>query len=209
MTLEETLSQVFAAEGITPEHQKEILAYLTVLKQRDEKTYEHSIRVALKTVEIVKQAHMPGITPRMMLWAGLLHDIGKTLIPPELLKKTGGFTEADYQGMEPHVEYGWKMLQACHDYTAHIIVRHHQFGPKPYPSVLPDLPGYLKDKRGMIDTAARLLSLADYYDAIATRQNNKFGKPLTPEEKKAQYEKDNADRAELVLQLEIAGILRF
>jgi putative nucleotidyltransferase with HDIG domain len=205
----EALKQAMTARGITEEHQKEILAYLGVLKQRDPATYEHSIRVGMKVIEIADIAALPGITPKMMLWAGLLHDIGKTLIAPELLHKTSAFTQEDYAAMEPHVEYGWRMLQSCHDYTAHIIVRHHQFGPHPYPTILPDLPEYLKDKRGIIDTAARLLSLADYYDAIVTRTNSKFGRPLTHEEKQAQYEKDNGDRLDLVHRLEVAGVFKF
>ena len=79
--------------------------------------------------------------------------------------------------MEPHVKYGWDMLSGVHDCTAHIIIRHHQFGPHPYPKELPMLPEYLGGKRETVEEAARLLALADYYDALMTRENEKNGPP--------------------------------
>jgi putative nucleotidyltransferase with HDIG domain len=205
-----SLELAFQGEEITDECQKDILAYLRILKLRDEPTYQHSIRVGLLAEKIAGCLQEHGITPKMLLWAGLLHDIGKALIPPDILNKKAAFTPEDYAAMEPHAKYGWDMLSNVHDYTAQIIVRHHQFGPHPYPAVLPPLPEYLNGKGQMIATAARLLALADYYDALMSRDNEKFGStPLTPAEKRDQYFRDNLDMAELVLQLEAAGIFKF
>ncbi len=146
----------------------------------------------------------------MLLWAGLLHDIGKALITPEVLKKTTDFTENDVVAMEPHVKYGWDLLQNVHDYTAHIIVRHHQFGPHPYPAVLPPLPPYLQSKADLIMAAARLLSLADYYDAMMHRRNDKWGNlPLETQQKREKYHIDNADEEALIVTLEELGVFSF
>jgi HD-GYP domain-containing protein (c-di-GMP phosphodiesterase class II) len=112
--------------------------------------------------------------------------------------------------MEPHVKYGWDMLSNVHDYTAHVIVRHHQFGPHPYPVTLPPLPPHLNGKAEMVTTAARLLALADYYDALMHRNNDKNGsKPLTIKEKRDIYFRDNADQKELIELLESVGVLKF
>jgi HD-GYP domain-containing protein (c-di-GMP phosphodiesterase class II) len=155
-------------------------------------------------------AAKPGISARMLLWAGLLHDIGKTLVPPGVLSKASDFTQDDRDAMEPHVKYGWDMLADVHDYAAHIIVRHHQFGPKPYPAELPPLPEHLRDKAEMIQTAARLLVLADYFDALTYRENDKNGgKPLTAKEKREIYMRDNADQKELIELLESVGAIKF
>src|SRR5271154_3742724 len=128
---EETLDEALAQEGIAPGNQEDIRVYLRILRNRDERTFEHSVRVGILASKIAIYAAKPGISARMMLWAGLLHDIGKALIPPGVLTKKEAFTQDDYAAMEPHVKYGWDMLSGVHDYTAHIIVRHHQYGPRP------------------------------------------------------------------------------
>src|SRR5271163_3775886 len=153
---EQALNDAFESEGIAQNHRDDIKVYLQILKNRDQKTYEHSIRVGILASKIALYAAKPGISARMLLWAGLLHDIGKSLVPPGVLTKKAAFTQDDYAAMEPHVKYGWDMLNNIHDYTAHVIIRHHQFGPKPYPKSLPPLPDHLAGKADQIQTAARL-----------------------------------------------------
>jgi|SRR5208282_480758 len=209
-TSDEMLDEALAQEGVSPGHQDDIRAYLKILRNRDEKTYEHSIRVGILASKIAIYAAKPGISARMLLWAGFLHDIGKTPLPKDLLTKKEAFTDADYAAMEPHVKYGYDMLSDIHDYTAHVLVRHHQFGRNPYPKVLPPLPAHLSCKAEMIHTAARLLALADYYDALMHRDNEKNGRaPLTPKQRREIYFRDNADQKELVELLESVGVLKF
>lgn len=209
-TVEALLGLAFDKEDIKPQHKENILAYLKVLHIRDQATYEHCVRVGLLAETIAFVANRPGITPKMMLWAGLLHDIGKALIAPEVLKKTSNFSKEDVAAMEPHVKYGWDLLQDVHDYTAHIIVRHHQFGPKPYPAVLPPLPLHLQSKADLIMAAARLLSLADYYDAMMHRRNDKWGNlPMESQQKREKYHADNSDEAALIATLEELGVFSF
>ena len=210
MATEDILEEALDAEGVALQHKENIKHYLSILKNRDEKTYAHSVRVGILASKIAIYAAKPGISARMLLWAGLLHDIGKALVHPDVLNKTSNFSEADYAAMEPHVQYAWDMLNNIHDWTAHIVVRHHQFGPKPYPAVLPPLPEYLNGKAEMITMAARLLAMADYYDALMNRNNDKNGeKPLTPKQKREIYMKDNADQKELAELLESVGVLKF
>lgn len=209
-TTEQILDEALENESIAPEHWDDIKHYLSILKNRDLKTYEHSIRVGILASKIAIYAAKAGISAKMLLWAGLLHDIGKALVPPNVLCKTANFTDEDFAAMEPHVKYGWDMLNQVHDWTAHIIVRHHRFGAHPYPKELPPLPEYLKDKEDMINMAARLLAMADYYDALTNRNNDKNGaKPLTPSQKRDIYLKDNADQKELAELLISLGVLKF
>jgi polar amino acid transport system substrate-binding protein len=209
-TSDEMLTEALSQEGVTPGHQDDIRAYLKILRNRDEKTYEHSVRVGILASKIAIYAAKPGISARMMLWAGFLHDVGKSLVPPGVLTKKEAFTREDYAQMEPHVKYGWDMLSNVHDYTAHVIVRHHQFGPNPYPKELPPLPAHLNGKAEMVNAAARLLALADYYDALMHRDNEKNGRaPLTSKQKREIYMRDNADQKDLVELLESVGVLKF
>lgn len=209
-TSNKILDEALELEGITQGYRDDICAYLKILRNRDEATYEHSIRVGILASKIAVYAAVEGVGTRMMLWVGLLHDIGKVLIPPGVLTKKVAFTQEDYAAMEPHVKYGWGMLSGIHDYTAHILIRHHQFGSKPYPAVLPPLPDHLLDKDEMINTAARLLALADYYDALMHRDNDKNGStPLTSKKRREIYMRDNADQKDLVELLESVGVLEF
>jgi putative nucleotidyltransferase with HDIG domain len=205
---ESDLLRMFDAFVLSPRHRDDITAYLRILRNRDEVTFLHSVRVGLLAERIAEIANSPGVAPKMLLWAGLLHDIGKALIPPDLLAKKEEFSQDDYAAMEPHVKYGWDLLNQIHDYTAHIVIRHHQFGPRPYPAALPPLPAYLNEET--VTEAARLLALADYYDALMHRENDKFGNaPLTSQQKREKFLLDNADKAELVALLEKLGILDF
>lgn len=203
----ESVNNLLVGVGIDEEYHELIEHYLTVLRTRHEDTFNHVVRVGLLASRMAMFADIPEVTPKMMMWAGLLHDVGKALIPPELLTKVAEFSEDDYEVMEGHVMYGWMMLQKVFDFTAHVIVRHHQYGKRSYPKTLPPLPHYLEAKRDVIESAARLLALADYYDAITTRKNDKH--IATTLGIRELYFRDNADSSPLIQRLEAAGVLSF
>jgi HD-GYP domain-containing protein (c-di-GMP phosphodiesterase class II) len=210
MTEELLLSSKLESLSVSSTNQIRIRRYLDLLGERDEPTRRHSIRVGARAAEAAPLVMgEPAIQPKMMLWAGLLHDVGKILVDPDLLRKTGTFTAEDYGRMEPHVEYGWRMVREIHPVTASILLWHHQFGPHPYPATLPPLPPFLEGKGELIKRAGRLLALADYFDALTTRDNAKFGGKLSAEEKRANYLKANQDELDLILRLEQARVFVF
>jgi len=204
-----SLEELFDREGISHEHRQSIRGYLNMLRKRDEATYRHALRVGVLASEIARHAGIPHVTAKMLLWAGLLHDVGKSLMSRELLSKKVKFTETDIQDMQPHVLYGWKLLQRIYDYTAHIIVRHHQFGARPYPAELPELPRHLREKKHTIEAAARILSLADFYDALLSREDDPLRKMLSARERRKVLIEHNPDMHDLIVKLESAGVLDF
>lgn len=210
--IEGQLIQQLDLNGVGEANQERIFNYLKLLNDKDPATCQHSMRVAVLAGAIARAAAVPGITPKMLLWAGALHDIGKVAIPLETLAKVEKFTKKDMKVMEPHVILGWQMLDKLHDFTAAIVVRTHQYGPKPYPVKLPALPEWLEPKKDMIDGAARMVALADYYDAQMTRKNKKGkkkDKPLTGDQRREQFYQANADKARLIVTLEEIGLLKF
>jgi putative nucleotidyltransferase with HDIG domain len=218
--VEGRLLQAMDLNGISDVSQERIFDYLKVLNDKHPDTAQHSMRVGLLAGTIARIEAIPGITPKMLIWAGCLHDVGKVVVDLETLNKVEKFTKKDMKKMEPHVIMGWQMLDKLHDYTAAIVVRHHQFGPKPYPAKLPELPSWLEPKKDLINKAARTLALADYYDALMTRKNDKNAKPvkgkkaavkkeLTGEEKRQLFYRDNGDKGRLIALLEEQGVFRF
>ncbi len=210
MADEETLLQsAFERYAIKQCHRESIMRYLSILRARSEETYFHSIRVCLLAASIGDFLSDKGIKAKPLFWAGLLHDIGKALVDPDLFEKKDHFTEDDYKRMEPHVEYDFRLLREVHEWTAHIIVRHHRFGRRPYPKEIPVSGIASGASREIFDTYGRLLALADFYDALMTRDNEKFGNVFAKNEKREIYFRENADQKDLILELEKAGILTF
>lgn len=211
ITLEEAMFREARIDfGITKDNAGSMDSYLQILRNRHEGTYLHSLRVATLSATIAQYAKIPGVTPKMMLWAGALHDIGKALIDTALLKKTNNFTEDDRVAMIPHVEYGFKMLRGVHDVSAYIMVRHHRYGRNPYPSLPPPFPDILKNKADAILDASRLLAMADYYDAITTRKNDKFGSVgLSKGAKKELFHRDHNEFKPLIQILENVEVFTY
>ena len=202
------LKEVFDQEGIEKAYRSSILGYLIPLQAHDEATYRHSVRVGFLARQISWYARKPGVTSKMLLCSGLLHDIGKIFISAELLRKRGGFTLEDRHKVEPHVKFGWKILRGAHEQIAQIIVRHHIFSSRPYPTALPVLPRRLEERKGRIEAAARLLTLADYYDAFVTRDDG-FSEPFATGKKQTQFLSANKDLGDLISVLEKEGVLTF
>ena len=165
--------------NISENQQISLNAFLEIIKLKDIPTYEHSIRVGLKGIEVAKFTHI--VEPKALYYPGLLHDVGKILSNPQSLKKTDSFDERDMAEMRKHVLNGYKMLRGIHSFSANVMLCHHEFqGEKSYPRVLPksDI-DYSRGTGAMIAFCGRLLSLIDFYDAATFRRTNKFGTDTT------------------------------
>ena len=178
--LEEQLEEAFIELGISKRNRDSVLSYLNILKNKDMTTYEHLIRVGLISIKIAKHIKLDA---KALFFAGILHDVGKILIEPEVLKKNEDYTEEDRKEMNKHPEYTYRMLRGVHEFSAAIAVRHHKFQENGYPEVIPKFRiSFSKDTEKKIDYYARILSIADFYDAAINRDNERFGKKLSPEE---------------------------
>lgn len=84
---------------------------ISALKVSDEYTFKHSVDVATMAMIIGKQH---GLTEKEVYEigiAGLLHDIGKTKIPNELLNKAGKLTDEEFLLMKQHALFGYSTLK--------------------------------------------------------------------------------------------------
>jgi putative nucleotidyltransferase with HDIG domain len=102
---------------------------------------------------------------------GLLHDIGKIGIPPEILDKAGKLTDEEYDLMREHVRIGARILEPIEAYAAVIpvVLHHHEYY---------DGSGYPDGLKGEgIDLGARIFTVADHYDALISDRPYRAGLP--------------------------------
>ncbi len=200
MTLGERLQLAFDELCITMEQQVAIMAFLAPLGVKDQATLEHSIRVGLLARGIARCMHLD---QKAMLYAGLLHDVGKAQTPLSTLQKTEGWNSADQELIMQHVMDGYRLIRDKFDFSAAIILWHHRFQKAGYPQEFPSaLHEYCEGTKVMIPWFGRMLALADCFDAIH-RVNDKFDstQEFTRElvrEKMLQY---NSDQKVLISEL--------
>jgi HAMP domain-containing protein len=102
---------------------------------------------------------------------GLLHDLGKIGIPPEILDKAGKLTDEEYQLMREHVRIGARILEPIEAYAGIIpvVLHHHEYY---------DGSGYPEGLSGEdIDLGARIFTVADHYDALISDRPYRDGLP--------------------------------
>jgi diguanylate cyclase (GGDEF)-like protein/PAS domain S-box-containing protein/putative nucleotidyltransferase with HDIG domain len=92
--------------------------------------------------------------------AGALHDIGKIVVPPELLNKPDKLTEEEYDIVKRHAETGYQILKSADEYAklAEFVLYHHERW---------DGGGYPHGLKGAeIPLQARIISVADAFEAM-------------------------------------------
>lgn len=130
--------------------------------QRDPFTGFHSKRVEKLTRLIVEQLNIYGTEAELICLASRLHDIGKGVIPIDVLHKPGKLTEDEWVLVKRHPESGAQMVSQFPDFNrgAQMILAHHErWDGKGYPRGLkgPDIP-----------LGARLIAVADAFDAMTS-----------------------------------------
>jgi putative nucleotidyltransferase with HDIG domain len=169
--------------GISNDDQEAIWSLLAPLGTKREGGHFHrlhSLRVGLLADEIAAEI---GADQRALLFAGLLHDVGKALVPACTLCATESWTDADRAAMEQHVMDGFRLLRDRFDFTAHVIVWHHRFQRGGYPQELPAaLQPFSEATLAKAHEYGKLLMVADVYDAMHRINSATGGRALAPEE---------------------------
>jgi putative nucleotidyltransferase with HDIG domain len=186
---------------------EQIHIFTGVLELKDKATYEHSVRVALLARQIARFMHLDQTA---LLYAGLLHDVGKAQTNPATLKKTIGWTAEDTAEVMKHVMDGYRLIRGTFDFSAEVILWHHRFQPNSYPQESPEpLHEYSTGTKVLIPFFGRALALADQFDALH-RVNDKFSEGSSSgsigEIIKERMLEHNVDQRSLILELYEEGI---
>ena len=139
-----------------------IAALAVAVEERDAYTSGHLERVAGFSVRIAETMKMDPKAIQTLRDAAFLHDVGKIAIEDSILLKPGKLTPEERKIMETHAEKGEKIIAPLRSFQdLREIVRHHQ---EWY-----DGSGYPDGVKGeQISLSARILTVADVYDALTT-----------------------------------------
>ncbi len=164
VSVEDRVAATFAELLIHPDREQLIRSFLAPLRAKHAPTYQHCLRVGLLAREIASHEKLD---QKALFFAGIMHDCGKALCPVGLLDKTDCWTSDDSHTMEQHVPHGHLLLAGKFDFTADVIALHHSFQEHPYPQIpIPRLHSYGRDTVEKIERCARILALADSFDAL-------------------------------------------
>ncbi|MDX9944380.1 MAG: HD-GYP domain-containing protein [Azonexus sp.] len=146
------------------------LISLARLKTADDYTYMHSVAVCALMIALARQLKLDEDKTRAAGMAGLLHDLGKAMIPLEVLNKPGKLSDTEFALVKTHPEAGHKLLLAGHgvcDVTLDVCLHHHE---------KLDGTGYPKRLSGeKISLFAKMGAVCDVYDAITSNRPYKNG----------------------------------
>lgn len=135
------------------------------LKISDEYTFKHSVDVATISMIIAKKSKLSNTDISKIGVAGLLHDVGKSQVPNEILNKAGRLTEDEFEIMKKHSLFGYNILKEKPDISADIlmgVLQHHEkLNGRGYPMGI---------KAEQISPYAKIISIADIYDALVTER---------------------------------------
>ena len=146
----------------TQEQQTKILQLMNEL---DSETYLHSLRVGRYCIEIADVLEFSEDDVERFFVAGLLHDIGKSKMPEQVLNSESEWTDEDMEIMKGHVTEGYNLLKEDFPFLAEIALRHHSYqGERSYPEKL-------NTASEKVNFFSRLISVADFYDAWSSRKN--------------------------------------
>lgn len=142
-----------------------ISALAETIDAKDTYTNGHSLRVAKYSVEIARRAGKPQEEQERIYYMGMLHDIGKIGIPDSIITKNSSLSEKEYYVTRKHPEIGAEILENISeipDLGVGARWHHERYDGTGYPDGL---------KGTDIPEAARIIAVADAYDAMASKRS--------------------------------------
>lgn len=142
-----------------------VCADLLDLRAFDDYTYHHCVNVAVFSVLVGKTLGLKEKELNQVCQAGLLHDIGKSKINPDILNKFGRLSDYEYAEIQKHAQYSYDILTEMPNISSVIrmaVLSHHE-------NV--DGSGYPSGKEGnKIPLLAKIIHAVDVYDALTTKR---------------------------------------
>lgn len=141
-----------------------LMDILSNIRYFDDSTYAHSMNVALLANITGRWLHMNEHDLKLLTVAGMLHDIGKVLIPPEIIKKPGALTPEEFEIVKKHPLKGYQLLKQKNvdERICRAALSHHEkCDGSGYPFNL---------NRYQISDIAKIITIIDIYEAMTANR---------------------------------------
>ncbi|MDR1001537.1 MAG: HD-GYP domain-containing protein [Clostridiales bacterium] len=142
----------------------DVLSFIGFIKESDEHTYHHSVNVSLLCNLMGRWLNLPPQELMELTTAGMLHDIGKTKIPDDVLNKKGKLTDDEFAVMKKHPVLGYRILQEQEipeSIKLGALMHHEKMDGSGYPMGV-------KEKK--IGNMAKIITICDIYDAMTANR---------------------------------------
>ncbi len=152
------------------------------LRSNDDSVYGHSLNVAMISRILGKWLKWSSADLDQLMLAGLLHDIGKITISPEILNKEGKLTDEEFALIRSHPRAGYDLIAdlPIDSRIKRATLQHHERC---------DGSGYpMKVDEIMLDDFSMVIAIADVYDAMTAAR--KYRAPLCPFQVIQEFERD-------------------
>jgi HD-GYP domain-containing protein (c-di-GMP phosphodiesterase class II) len=153
---------------------RDIVGCLNQIRGVDDYTYAHSVNVSLLSMLIGKWLKFDPNKIKLLVQAGLLHDIGKSKVPSDIINKPGKLTHDEFEEIKKHPLYGYRVLEGIDkiskDVCMGVLMHHERDDGSGYP---------LGAKAPQIHEFAKIIAIADIYDAMTSaRSYREKGSPF-------------------------------
>lgn len=142
----------------------QLMDILSNIRYFDDSTYAHSLNVAMLANVLGKWLRLEEHDLKLLTVAGMLHDIGKVMMPPEIIKKPGRLTKEEFEIIKQHPVKGYELLKSkqVDENIAQVALLHHEKC---------DGTGYpLGIKGEKINEMAKLITIIDIYEAMTANR---------------------------------------
>jgi putative nucleotidyltransferase with HDIG domain len=159
-----------------------VMEMLHGIRDYDDITYVHSLNVSLICSIFANWIKLSPEETRILTLGGLLHDIGKMLVPREIITKDGKLTPEEFEIIKSHTIRGYQALkdQPIDVRVKHAALMHHErCDGTGYPN------GFKSDQ---IENFSKIIAIADVYDAMTS--NRRYRKAICPFDVVENFERD-------------------
>jgi len=148
------------------------LMLMTQLRNQDEYTAQHSMNVCIYAIALGRHINLSIEELNNVGMCGMMHDMGKMLVPTEVLNKPGRLTPEELVIMQSHAKKGWELLintRGMYGGAIDVAYLHHErLDGEGYPR---------KFKANQITPFAKLVAIVDMFDALSSDRVYQKGRP--------------------------------
>jgi HD-GYP domain-containing protein (c-di-GMP phosphodiesterase class II) len=152
-------------------HSPDAMLWLSQLRNRDEYTAQHSLNVCILSIVLGRHINLSVADLNKVGLCGMMHDVGKLLIPPEILHKSSPLDEEETRTMKTHTRLGYNLLKSSDNMNASAatvaLTHHEQLDGRGYPRRM---------QESGISQYTKIVSIANAYDGMTSDNAYQKGK---------------------------------